>query len=581
MSAELYFRLPEFTAPALSPDGRNIAFIAQTEGHACLFKLDRVTGRIEGLFNPGKGDVKYFWWLGNQRVLVGGNDVDHTTTRYFLQELVKSKPRLLSVLDDIPADRLTFLPDDPGHVLALDFRQQGRLIKIDVVSGYSRLVESFISDLDYTIVSIDGEVRAKILGQDWKWHTAWRSQAKQPWHTAESPIEDWPNFLPGSIAADIRHILGFAFGAGDTVAVELLDPETGQRTVVARRPHRDTYTFLWQAPQATPVGAIFYNNGPEDIVFFDEEAKRFSTALDMSLPGMLHRVTSASKDGNLRIIQAWQPCYPARYFLFDQVQLRLSLLGEERPGILPGALGNVHFFQFTTRDGVNESGYVIMPKSAHDPKPVPLLVMAMGEVGECAASANYFSASDQFFVSRGFAVAHFAVRGSAGYGRKFKQAGEFQLAGKIVEDFEDGVAHLAHEKLIHPDHVALMGYGRGGLFALRTAALSKTFSAAVAYDTDCDLSAESIRWMSSSLAETRVIIRQAGGSHKAYEWSQVDYREADHVSPAVYEAGIYTKIADFLDKTLKCIAANRMDLVLAALRRGRFAALSYEHSRPR
>ena len=599
VGGEVYFKLPEFDAPAISPDGRNIGFIAQNNGHACLFKLDRSTGQIQGLFSAGDGDVGAFWWVGNQRVLIEGFGEENT--EYFVQDLAISKPRAIPILKGVPTSWITVMPNDTDHVVSLNFWREGYLARIDLNSGHSSKIESFTSIFDYTVVSASGELRAKLWQDRGQWHVAWRARAGQPWHTLECSNEDWPTFVPGSIADDDRHLLIFSHEAGDTESVMLLDPETDQRTLLARRPDHDAYSFVWLAPQFAPAGATFYNNGAEDVSYFTEAAQRLSTTLDNSLPGMIHRVTSSSMDGTLRIIEAWLPGYPSRYYLFDATQRRLSLLGEQRPDIASGTLGNVHFFFFKTRDGLDESGYLVMPRQVAGSRPPSIIVMAMQFVGERATSANFFSAQDQFFASRGFAVAHIAVRGSAGFGRKFKQAGDFQLGGKIAQDFEDGVGQLAHEGLIDPRRVAIMGYGLGGLFALRTAAVSTSFHAVVAYNTQCDLTAASIGWLSSSIAETPTIIKQAGGTqaaynlvhqfepdsfmatlsapallvytswygytfslreaaqirdsfekhHRTYEWCQIDYHAAQHVKTSVYQTETYTKIADYLDQTLK------------------------------
>src|SRR4051812_42799560 len=72
LPGEVYFKAPEFTSPAISPDGKNVAFIAQNNGRACLFRLELKTGQVSGLFSAGEGDVETFWWTGSNRVLLAG-----------------------------------------------------------------------------------------------------------------------------------------------------------------------------------------------------------------------------------------------------------------------------------------------------------------------------------------------------------------------------------------------------------------------------------------------------------------------------------------------------------------------------
>ncbi len=114
---------------------------------------------------------------------------------------------------------------------------------------------------------------------------------------------------------------------------------------------------------------------PRTSLFLDEPAKNFSAALDRSLPGMLHRVWNSSSDGTVRVVAAWLPGYPLHYYLFDSAQHRLSLLGEERPDIAAGVLGQVHHFSFKTRDGLDESGYVLAS---------PRLLLRQGRPARCS-----------------------------------------------------------------------------------------------------------------------------------------------------------------------------------------------------
>jgi len=213
---------------------------------------------------------------------------------------------------------------------------------------------------------------------------------------------------------------------------------------------------------------------------------------------------------------------------------------------------------------------------------------------------SWFNAQDQFFASRGYAVAHIGVRGTPGFGREFLNAGDFQLAGKVVADLDDAVDYLARTGRIDPRRVAILGDGLGGLSGLHTAAVSNRFHAVVAYDPICDLTATSIGWLSSSRADTPTIVKQAGGTkaaydlvhqfepdsfmekltapvllvktswyglsndtggkrirgsmdrhRKVYEWYELDLRDYEHVKNETYLAKINTQIADYLDRTLK------------------------------
>jgi pimeloyl-ACP methyl ester carboxylesterase len=587
--AELFFKPAEFTAAAVSPDGRYVGFIALTNGHTSLFKLEVKTGQLSGIFSAGEGDVDFFWWVGNERVLVSALGTEGRM--YFSQDLNSTPPRPIPSLQGWHAQSIRVLRDDHDHVVAFYFWGEEYLAQIDLLTGRSSKVESFISITDHTVISANGELRAKLWSFAGKWHVAWRARAGAPWQTIENSAYAMPVFTPFGIASDDRHILVLAHDQGDTEAVMSLDPDTGQRTLLAQRPDRDPTQLIYQPPAAGPVGAGFNNFGPEEIMFFDPAAEHLAAMVRASLPaGLISRVTSSSDDGKVRVVEAWAPGGPSRFYLLDLARHHLSMLGDERPALAAAQLGVMHYFKYRTRDGVEESGYLLLP-GGRPPRNLPLIVLPMLAVGEPVVLSSFYNAQNQFFASRGYAVAHFAVRGTRGFGTRFLQDGDFQLTGKIPQDYEDGVASLVAEGLVDPHRVALLGHDYGGLFALRTAAFSKSFHAVVAVNARWGETATSISWMSSSLAEIDVIVKQAGGTKAAYEiarqftpetfvsqlstpallvYPHIDLRSAfkqhhrihevydpeakelpDHET---YEAGqvrLLGRIADFLDKTFK------------------------------
>ncbi len=590
LAGEVYFKPPEFTAPAISPDGKNVVFIAQLNGHACLFRLELQTGQISGLFSAGDGDVETFWWTGSDRVLLAGRGI--SGREYFVQDLAKSKPRSIDTLRNWGTDWIKILPNDPNHIVSYNKR-------FDVTTGKYTLIENASADIT-PVFSAEGETRAKLWDETGKWYIAWRARGSDPWQRISCTDQDQPTFIPIAMAPDDHGILVVANDQGDTQALMRLDPVTGQRTLLGQRPQHDVLGLVTIGPERRPIGVEFCNVGAQDVMYFDEADQRFSAALDLSLPGMLHRVTSSSANGNLRVIQAWFPGYPTRYYLFDGTQHRLSMLGDSRPDIPPGALGQVEVFRFKSRDGLDEFGHVLFPSSRLHAGPVPLIVLAVNGAGAAAYSPSAFNADDQYFASRGYAVAHIDVRGTGGFGHAYAKAGDFELGGKVVHDLEDGVQHLVQTGRIDPRRVAILGYNSGGIAALYTAAVSKVFHAAVVYDPEGDLTTNGIKWLSSSHADVPAIVQQAGGTkaayasihqfepesfldqisaptlivcstwyghsnnsqasqirggfkrrHKTFEWFEIDFHGYEHTKSHVYAAQFCTKAADYLDQVLK------------------------------
>ena len=587
-----FFQPPDFYSPALSPNGRFIAFIGRANGHACLFLLERTTGKIQGLFSPGEGQVEYFWWKGDHRVLVAGRGTKGLT--YFVQELDSTQPQEIPALKWVPVDWINPLLRDADHVVVAPTYNGRRVTEVDLRTGRDSKFELLEGNDNACVTSVDGELRAFVHRFGESWRIAWRTNARAAWHDCKGNGGIIP-FRPVAIDADDHHLLVFAYDQGDTVALMRLDPETDQRTLLVQYPDRDVWEVVRDPGHQVPPVVTSYHYGGDDMQVLDDAARPFYASLARSLPGNCNRWESSSADGSLRVIHSWNAHAAGRYYLFDGNRKILSLLGQIHLDLPPAALAEVRCFTYQTRDDVSEYGYVVLPTKAQAAP--PLLVLTTDHVGEPAEPGRDFNQLAQFFASRGIAVARFAVRGTHGFGRKFEKAGDFQFAGCLVWDAEDGVRHLAQAGLVDGKRVSVIGWSVGGLIALRMASSSPLFRAVAIVNSWADFPAEDVSWLTSSEASRDTLLEQLGGvkavykiTHqldpatflgsltapvfvaysswydrtpeeagrlcgsfrrfkKPYEWFELDVHSKKRTE-AEYEAELYTKIAEFLKRTL-------------------------------
>ena len=597
--ALLYFQQYDFASPRLSPDGRNLAFIARQNGHACLFRLDRSAGRIEGVFNPGEGHVETVRWLDNQNLLFSGIGSDGR--QFFRLELGKTQPSELKNLHSASLRVLKFHAAHDGHVLTWPVWAGARVEDLNLYTGRGRFIESYSPEFFTSILSPTGNVLLQAYAYSTRWCIEWRASPAAPWQEVRgSDIEALP-FFPLHDGPDERHALVVALDRGDTRTPMLLDFTTGERTELWRRADRDLANVIPGPDDVGCIGVEFFHYGDEDHEFFAESDRRLYASLDRSMPGMRHRVVSRTDDGQSLVIEAWAPRCPSQFFILDRSKGTLGTLGSALPDLKQGRLGKVSFFDYKTRDGVLEHGFVLLPPHA-DGHPVPLIVTPLAAVGVWADDGARYYSDEQYLAARGYAVAHFGVRGMRGFGRAFLKAGDFQLGQRPIEDLEDGIAALAQRRLIDPQRVAIYGDGSNeGLMALYTASVSRIFRAIVAKDASVNMTANDIGWMTSDLGPTYDIVAKYGGTkasyalahrfepssflgglagrtlivytswygsesnvtsagvirrqldskQKTYEWYEYDFKGFEHHQFAEYQSRLYVHIADFLDQALK------------------------------
>jgi dipeptidyl aminopeptidase/acylaminoacyl peptidase len=138
---------------------------------------------------------------------------------------------------------------------------------------------------------------------------------------------------------------------------------------------------------------------------------------------------------------------------------------------------------FPTANGQSAHAFYYPPvNGAYKPlageKP-PLVVMIHG--GPTAAAGTAYSASVQWWTTRGFAVADVNYRGSTGYGRPYRQElnGNWGIAD--VEDCVAVVKYLTDAGKADPARVAIRGGSAGGFTVLAALTNSDVFKAGASH----------------------------------------------------------------------------------------------------
>lgn len=550
-ATEPEFVPPEFTAPALSPDGSALCFIAQHDGHSRLFKLDLKTQTTTGVFTAGDGEVEAFWWLSPTRLLiaaVGENDL-----WYFLQDLDGTKARRVALLDASPPEWIHRITGDDQRVIAtlMDFYrnpliassplddgagQHDRYVaRVDVRRNSATRLDTLERDdsghdwksrgarlttlrpsaaLFQVVTSTHGELLARTSSLNGRWHVMWRARADQPWQEQRGK-SDLPPFVPIAVDAADR-LLVLASDQGNTSALMRLDTRTGQRTLIAQRPDRDIAQLIFHpSGNSAVVGVTFYSHEGEDALYFDPDDAAFHRKLTNSFPGFAARVVSTSADGALKVVATWNATTPRAYYLFDRTNGRLSLLGRERAPADAAHAAELVVVSFQAEDGTALRGHALVPVQRPS-SGAPLLVAPLQFVGEPSITTDACRPEEMYLVRRGIAVAHFAVAGTTGFGAALRDAGRFQLAGRTPRDLDAGVHALIQTGCVDPGRIAIYGVGLGSMFTLRTAAESSLYRAVVVQLPQGPRTANAIPWMTSDNAPLEALIARAGGTAAAF-----------------------------------------------------------------
>lgn len=153
------------------------------------------------------------------------------------------------------------------------------------------------------------------------------------------------------------------------------------------------------------------------------------------------------------------------------------------PAIDPEYFSQGEAIEFITREGLPGFGIFYAP---HNPdihtKPnelPPLLVLSHG--GPTDSARRNLNLKIQYYTSRGWAVFDSNYAGSTGFGRAYRQRLDANWGLADVNDCVDAVAHLAKEKRIDPERVAIKGGSAGGYTTLAALTFSDCFKAGASH----------------------------------------------------------------------------------------------------
>lgn len=162
-----------------------------------------------------------------------------------------------------------------------------------------------------------------------------------------------------------------------------------------------------------------------------------------------------------------------------------------RPPLAPDMISVGEPIEFPTSNGATAHAFFYPPTNPgyaglEGEKP-PLLVEVHG--GPTAQTRPILDIRKQFWTSRGFAIVDVNYRGSAGFGRRYREALNGNWGVVDVDDVAAAVEYLAKTGRIDPQRAAIRGGSAGGYTTLAALALKDVFRAGANYYGVSDLEA--------------------------------------------------------------------------------------------
>lgn len=508
-------REPAIQSAILSPDGSHLAALTSLDGKSVAISIWETADLTKPPVRFGLGaaaeraDVHFLGvnWVSNDRLLIVANQPlttgpsDEGRGFTFLARLVDiqgqdwieplrrggTRSEIEAFADKfLNVSLFNSLPDDENHILLeySDFRRGSTdLYKVDVRTGAGDRIARAGSDESFVpVVDPDGTPRIKQYisntGGDWTVGYRILNRATGQWENQPElsyPIKNRRSINIIDFDPENRNLLLISDNHGsDLTAIKGYDitQKAFVETLFAH-PKFDATSVVFDRQNekgvATGILGFTYSAGANEIFWSDPQWKMLHEALQAQFPDQYVRITSNSRDGSLKLIQASSSSHPPSYYLLRNNQ-ELLKVGDSNPALAAATLSQSELIYYDARDGLKIPAFLTLPHGyTRGVSRIPAIILPHG--GPWARDTNDWDQSGwvQFLASRGYAVLQPQYRGSDGWGDRLWKAGDREWGQKMQDDKDDGAKWLVDQGIADPARMAMFGYSYGGFAAMAAA----------------------------------------------------------------------------------------------------------------
>jgi dipeptidyl aminopeptidase/acylaminoacyl peptidase len=460
------FGNPEKLSPKLSPDGRLLAYLAPDQKNVLQVWL-RTVGKEDDrpLTADKKRGIRIYSWAYDGKHLLylqdTGGDENHHVHAVNLQT---GADRDLTAFKGVKAELVATDPDKPNEILVgLNKKDRAKfdVYRLDLAGGDLKLD----SDNPGNVVGWTADAKLQVRAAsartpDGGSDMLVRDTAGGPWRK----VRHWTMEEEGGpvlFSKDGKSLYMEGNHGADTVRLLKLDLATGKEEVVAEDPEYDV-SGLFVHPTKRTVQAVAFERDKLTWKVLDPDVAGDFEALAKLRKGQF---SVASRD---LADKTWLVAYttddgPIYYYAYDRPSKKGRLLFSHQPKLEKLALAHMEPISYKTRDGLTMHGYLSTPVGV-PAKALPAVLLVHG--GPWGRDTWGFQPMVQWLANRGYAVLQVNFRGSAGYGKKFLNAGNREWGKKMHDDLVDGVEWLVKKGVADPKRVAIMGGSYGGYATL-------------------------------------------------------------------------------------------------------------------
>jgi dipeptidyl aminopeptidase/acylaminoacyl peptidase len=466
------FDNPERAAPAISPDGKQLAYLAPVKG--VLNVWVRTLGKSDdrAVTSDTKRGIRNFFWQYDSRHVLYPQDVGGDENWRVYQTDVASRATVdLTPFEKVRADIVAYERTRPNMLLVQLNRRDPKLFdiyRLDLTTRALTLDTENPGDVESWQADHTLEVRvAEVSTPDGGHIVRIRDDTKSPWRElirwgSEETFGGVWGWAPDNRSLWVATSLGV-----NAARLLSIDAATGRRRVLVEDPQFDVNGLLTN-PRTDAIEAVSFLKQRREYSFLDRRLAADFAVLRHVRDGDITDV-SRSVDDKTWVVTFTMDAAPTYYYLYDRPSRKATLLFSNRPALEQYRLSKMTPVEYTARDGMKLYGYLTTPAAVAATR-LPMVVFVHG--GPWARDRWGYSGYVQWLANRGYAVLQVNFRGSTGYGKQYVNAGDRQWAGAMHTDLVDGKNWAVKTGVADSTRVCIMGGSYGGYATLAALAFS-------------------------------------------------------------------------------------------------------------
>jgi dipeptidyl aminopeptidase/acylaminoacyl peptidase len=472
---ETLFGNPDRAGAQVSPDGKQLAFLAPLDGvlNVWVAPSDKPSVGKAVTKDTNRGIRRYFWAYTNQHIVYlqdkGGDenwrvysvDLSNNNAEKDLTPFEKVNAQIEEVSYKFPDEILVGLNnrDAKYHDIHRVNIRTGQMSLVTQNDGFA----GFLTDDDFKVrfaqrMTPDGGSELVKPGDGGKWADFIKIGMEDALTTQAAGFDKTGKTL---YLMDSR--------GRNTSALTALNLDTNQQTTIGEDPRADVGGILIH-PTEKNIQAYAANYLRNEWRVVDKAIQGDFDYLRTVAEGDF-TVGSRTLDDKKWIVVYVMDNGPVRYYLYDRGAKKANFLFTNNQDLEKATLTKMTPVIIKSRDGMDLISYVSLPaaervsgSTPRPSKPLPMVLNVHG--GPWGRDAWGLNSTHQWLANRGYAVLSVNFRGSTGFGKKFINAANMEWAGKMHDDLIDAVNWAVKEKIADPKKVAVMGGSYGGYATL-------------------------------------------------------------------------------------------------------------------